>query len=280
MARQAGLERRVSVILNPQPVLQSSARMAIATVILAFAALTASALTVGPKQRFLESGGSPMKRTLISALLTSIGLSAATVSGSISDITGGAIPDAKVVLYNPDTGAKQEAVSGSDGKFTIENAPAGESILRVEKPGFASLFREFDLKSDSNVERGLTMQIGPLQQEVDVNAKGNSNPDVVPLGPDRLRIGGMSQESRLISKKMPLYPASAKAARVQGTVLLEAVISKEGVPQEIRVISSPSDDLSESSLEAVREWRYTGLLLNGNPVEVLTEIKVNYTLAK
>ncbi|MFZ0594017.1 MAG: energy transducer TonB [Bryobacteraceae bacterium] len=83
----------------------------------------------------------------------------------------------------------------------------------------------------------------------------------------------------MTQKKTPVYPASAKAAGIQGAVLLEAVISKDGVPQEIRVLSSPSDDLSESALEAVREWRYTPTLLNGEPIEVLTDITVNYTLA-
>lgn len=221
-----------------------------------------------------------MKRTLISGLLASIGLSAATVSGSLTDITGGAIPDAKIVLFNPDSGSKQEAVSGVDGKFTIPNAPAGDAILRIEKPGFSSLFREFDLKSDSNVDRGLTMQVGSIQQEVTVPGRGTPTKEVTPLGPERLRIGGAVEQSNLIEKKTPVYPTAAKAARIQGKVLLEALISKEGVPQEIRVLSSPSDDLSESALEAVREWRYTPTLLNGNPVEVLTDITVNYTLSQ
>jgi TonB family protein len=56
-------------------------------------------------------------------------------------------------------------------------------------------------------------------------------------------------------------------------------VSKDGVPQEIRVISSPSDDLTQSALEAVRQWRYRPLLLNGAPVEVVTDVIVSYTLA-
>ena len=77
----------------------------------------------------------------------------------------------------------------------------------------------------------------------------------------------------------PVYPAAAKSAGVQGSVELQAVISAEGVPQDIQVVSSPSDDLSQSALEAVRQWRYRPTLLNGNPVTILTEILVNYTLA-
>ncbi len=280
MIPASGFERRIAVILNPQPVLRSSGRAAISIIGLALVTLGASAVTLGANQRFSDSRGLTMKRTLIPGLLTSIGLSAATVSGSLTDITGGAIPDAKVVLYDPDTGAKQEAISGADGKFVIENALAGEAILRVEKPGFSSVFREFDLKADSNVDRALTMQVGPIEQRVTVAGQGSAKPQVTRLASDRLRIGGSVEASNLIQKKTPVYPASAKAAGVQGAVLLEAVISKEGVPQEIRVLSSPSDDLSESALEAVREWRYTPTLLNGNPVEVLTDITVNYTLSQ
>ena len=81
----------------------------------------------------------------------------------------------------------------------------------------------------------------------------------------------------MTTKVQPIYPEAAKAARVQGTVKMEATISKDGVPIELRVLSSPSDDLSQSALEAVRQWRYRPTLLNGNPIEIVTDIVVNYT---
>ena len=78
----------------------------------------------------------------------------------------------------------------------------------------------------------------------------------------------------------PVYPAAAKTAHVQGTVDLETVISAEGVPEDIRVVSSPSDDLTQSALEAVRQWRYKPTLLNGEPIKVVTDVVVNYTLSR
>ncbi|MDQ2710739.1 MAG: TonB family protein [Acidobacteriota bacterium] len=220
-----------------------------------------------------------MKRTLISALPTSAGLSAATVSGSIFDPSGAAIPDAKVLVLNPDTGTKQEAVTGADGKFSVSDTPAGEYILRVEKPGFASILQEFNLQDDSKIDREFTMNVGHVQQEVRVAAKGSPVESFVPGMPKRVRIGGQVAQANLISKKQPVYPSAAKADGVQGTVELETVISREGAPLEIRVIRSPSDDLSESALEAVRQWRYKPTLLNGNPIEIVTDVIVNYTLA-
>ena len=82
----------------------------------------------------------------------------------------------------------------------------------------------------------------------------------------------------LVTKVQPIYPVAAKVARVQGSVTLEMVVSKEGEPLDLRVLSSPSDDLTQSALEAVRQWRYKPTLLNGNPVEVVTDVLVNYTL--
>ncbi len=99
-------------------------------------------------------------------------------------------------------------------------------------------------------------------------------------GEKRIRVRGQVAESNLIKKVQPIYPVAAKDARVQGTVELEAVISKDGVPVELRVVSSPSDDLSNSALEGVRQWRYRPTLLNGNPVEIVTTVIVNYTLSE
>jgi TonB family protein len=95
-----------------------------------------------------------------------------------------------------------------------------------------------------------------------------------------IRVSGEVEQAKLIHKVNPVYPASAKAAGVQGTVRLDVTISKEGVPVDIHVLTSPSDELSQSAVEAVRQWRYSSTLLNGQPVAVIAEVIVNYTLAK
>jgi TonB family protein len=222
-----------------------------------------------------------MKRTLLSGLLASAGLSAATIGGSLFDPSGAAIPNAKVSLYDPDTGATQDTTTTADGKFVFGNLLAGQYILRIEKPGFASLFREFNVQPDSKVERGLVLKLGPAQEERNAEAaEGARSAYPQPSNPQQLRIGGEAEQAKLIHKVQPVYPTPAKAAGVQGKVLLDTVISADGIPQEIRVISSPSDDLTQSALEAVRQWRYSPPLLNGQPVEVVTEVMVNYTLMR
>ena len=213
-----------------------------------------------------------MRTTLASALFTSASLSAATVSGSVSSPAGEAISAAKVVVYNPDTGAKQELTTNPDGTFRLAGAGAGQYILRVEKPGFNSIFRMFDLKADSDVNRQIVMAAPGTQSQPDelVNAAGPE--------PKPLRVKGTIAQSNLATKVQPTYPVAAKSAGVQGTVEFEIVVTKDGVPAELRVLRSPSDDLSESALEAVRQWRYRPTLLNGSPVEIVSTVIVNYTL--
>jgi len=209
-----------------------------------------------------------MKHTLFAGLLASAGLSAATIGGSLYDPSGAAVPDAKALLYDPDTSAKFETTTSPDGKFLFETLPAGQYILRVQKPGFATLYREFNVKEDSKVDRGLTLASGSP-----ANASATNELK-------RIRVGGALEQANLIQKVQPIYPAAAKAARIQGAVTFEVVVSKDGIPVDIRVLSSPDDDLTQSALEAVRQWRYRPVLLNGSPVEIVTEVLVNYTLAK
>ena len=86
-------------------------------------------------------------------------------------------------------------------------------------------------------------------------------------------------EQRLLNKVTPKYPQEAKDARIQGTVVLDAIISKTGAVDSLRVVSGPKE-LQQSTLDAVRQWAYRPFLLNGAPVEVETTINVMYTLRK
>jgi protein TonB len=97
--------------------------------------------------------------------------------------------------------------------------------------------------------------------------------------PKRIRVGGQVEAARLIFQPKPDYPPLAKMARIQGTVKLEAIISKDGTIQDLKVLSG-HPLLVKAALEAVQRWRYQPTLLNGDPVEVVTEIDVNFTLAE
>lgn len=95
--------------------------------------------------------------------------------------------------------------------------------------------------------------------------------------PERIRVGGNVQQANLIHQVLPVYPEIAKTAHIQGTVILHAIISKEGSVQELQYISGPPL-LMRSAMDAVRQWRYRPTLLNGDPVQVDTTISVVFTL--
>lgn len=97
--------------------------------------------------------------------------------------------------------------------------------------------------------------------------------------PQRIPVGGNVQAAKLISQPKPIYPPLAKSARIQGKVILNAVIGKDGTIQNLTLASGHAL-LAPAALEAVRKWVYKPTLLNGEPVEVVTQIEVNFTLSQ
>ena len=99
-----------------------------------------------------------------------------------------------------------------------------------------------------------------------------ANPPSLPL-----TVGGDVQAAKLIYSPRPPYPHLALTIRTQGTVVIRAVIARDGTIGNLQLISGPSL-LVQAAMDAVRQWRYQPTLLNGKTVEVVTEISVNFTL--
>lgn len=95
---------------------------------------------------------------------------------------------------------------------------------------------------------------------------------------DATHVAGGVMAGKVIKKIAPEYPPSARQDRVEGTVILHAIIAKDGTIRKLRIISAPSADLAMSAVYAVRQWTYTPYLLNGRPTEVDTTITVNYKI--
>jgi protein TonB len=95
--------------------------------------------------------------------------------------------------------------------------------------------------------------------------------------PSKVRVSSGVAQGLLIHQVKPAYPSLAVHARVQGTVVLQAVIAKDGTVRDLRVLSG-HPLLVQAALEAVQLWRYKPYLLNDQPVEVDTQINVNFTL--
>lgn len=96
--------------------------------------------------------------------------------------------------------------------------------------------------------------------------------------PQRVRVSSGVSQGLLIKKVTPNYPPLARQARIQGTVVLQAEISKEGTIQNLQLISGHAM-LAPAAIEAVKQWRYKPYLLNGEPVAVETQVVVNFSLS-
>jgi protein TonB len=92
-----------------------------------------------------------------------------------------------------------------------------------------------------------------------------------------VKIASSVSRSQLVFGPKPVYPKLAVMARVKGVVRLQAIISRTGTIENLHVLSGPPL-LIPAAMLAVRDWRYRPMLLDGEPVEVITEIDVNFTL--
>ena len=104
-------------------------------------------------------------------------------------------------------------------------------------------------------------------------------PPVMPkaVAPLKVRVSSGVAQGLLVHQVKPAYPPLAMQARIQGTVVLQAVIAKDGTVQGLRVVSG-HPMLVQAALDAVQLWRYKPYLLNDQPVEVDTQINVTFTL--
>ncbi|MGA6986300.1 MAG: energy transducer TonB [Terriglobales bacterium] len=107
----------------------------------------------------------------------------------------------------------------------------------------------------------------------------SSTPVAVPkvATPQRVRVSQGVSQGLLIRRVQPNYPPLAKQARIQGQVVLQAEISKDGTIQNLQLISG-HPMLAPAAIEAVKQWRYKPYLLNGEPVAVETTVLVNFSL--
>jgi len=103
-------------------------------------------------------------------------------------------------------------------------------------------------------------------------------PPPEPEGPIRFVVGGKITEPEKLSGPNPLYPEAARRARIQGVVVLECIIGKDGTVKQVKILRGLPLGLTESANDAVKKWRFKASTLNGKPVEVLYILTVRFNL--
>lgn len=254
MAEVSNLEGRLMAILDPEVRRNTARRGAL------LAAMTLVALTLP-----VSLGG--------------MAQNSRTVAAVVVDASGAAVPYA-MVLLKPAAGGVIERQSGEDGTASFPGIAGGLYALEVHARGFLVATSSLEvLPGTVPLVRKVSVEMGHVQETVGVEAAWPAGvpPQPAPV-PGPANKGGQIEMPKLVNKVQPTYPQDAKAAGVQGSVVLQLVITQEGAPVSIKVISSPSGVLSESAMEAVKGWRWEPAKLNGAPVEVVSDVTINFTL--
>ncbi len=258
MARPSTLERRIAAMLNPRLNRRALSRLGAATVV---ALLLAIAL---PTAAFRTDQATPLPFT-----------------GSIYDTSGGVLPAVKLTLES-DQHAKAEATTDSGGRFLFPSVQPGRYTLTTSLAGFRQLRQEVDLRTARDWDRAITLPVGDLretitvtEQRVPAQPSSASQP-----GPLPVRVGGNVRAPRKLVDVRPVFPKTMRDAGREGLVPLEAVIAKDGSVLSVRVLSAQvHPDFVASAIDAVRQWRFDATLLNGQAVEVLMTVSVQFTLS-
>jgi TonB family protein len=143
---------------------------------------------------------------------------------------------------------------------------------------------EGDPPSQENINR---IVAAVKQYDEHLSASFNGSGDVVTVQifapgastPQTIKVGGNVQAANLVNKVVPVYPPAAKAAGIQGPVVMDVIIGRDGYVREIRVTSG-DPALTQAAVDAVKQWIYKPTMLNGSPVEVQTMVTVNFALAQ
>jgi protein TonB len=144
-------------------------------------------------------------------------------------------------------------------------------------PKEVAVFKEAELPPDVINNTGVTGGVfGGIPGQGMVSGPV-APPPPKPSAPTRVKQGGNVTAASIITQTRPLYPPLARQARIQGNVVLHAIIDKDGKVAQLEVISG-HPLLVQSALDAVKQWRYKPTTLNGDPVEVDTTITVTFTM--
>jgi TonB family protein len=212
-------------------------------------------------------------------LLAGIAAHAATVSGRVYDPGGAVIPGVKVILTDQQSGGKQTVATSDAGNYKFESVAPGNYTIEVLAPGFA-YSRRGGVMLDPRTDHvaNFVLRIGEIQETLEVKATGTAKPQA--NTPQRIRVGGNMQATKLLKQARAVYPAKAKAEGREGTVMLRAVVGKDGNIGELVTMTDADPELAAAAIDAVRQWQYQPTLLNGQPVEVITVIQVNFKLTQ
>lgn len=165
---------------------------------------------------------------------------------------------------------------------TPEPEPATQAtamMVAVPRPATGEPAKSFKMDVQPVVAAAASPAVAPAPMRVKVLTPAVVEPEPMQEASPARQVSAGVMAGNILTKVTPIYPQAAKDAKVQGAVVLDAVIGKDGTIRSLKLVSGP-DELTHSAWNAVSQWTYQPYLLNGQPTEVETTITVNYSLAQ
>ena len=176
------------------------------------------------------------------------------LSGTVTDMSGARVPNA-LITASGSTGNREVTRADAAGEWTLAGIPAGNYTVEAAAPGFALTSNSIALAVGQKATLPQSLSVGHIRETINVVAQGQARhtADQSSGSPQRIKVGGNVQASKLLRQVKPAYPESAKAQGIEGTVLLSAVISKEGDLLSVTVMNKLADPGSGGSSTGRRQ---------------------------
>jgi len=206
-----------------------------------------------------------------------------TLTGIVTDPTGARIPNCRVVAKNLDVGTQETVMANPAGEYRFAAIPSGRYQVEFASSGFALGRKETTLVSGAAARVDAALEVGKLSENVVIRGPKPGSaavPGPVVHASERIRVGGMVSTAKLVRQPKPVYPPELQQLGIEGTVIIDAIISKDGTVLNPTVKNTVDSRLATAALDAVRKWVYQPTLLNGEPVEVMTTISLDFQLGQ
>jgi len=199
----------------------------------------------------------------------------------VLQVSGGVKFGANIVVTAETTSATEQDAAALAMMMKMAGVAFAKQPTDQQATAIAALLQSMNVTVDGNVTN-LTLTIPETQLEQTIQRAEQAKPRaeaVPPLAdtpvPQRIRVGGKVQAAKLTQKVDPVYPPLANQARISGVVRLNVIVGKDGTVENMTV-ESGHPLLVPAALEAVKQWVYKPTLLNGQPVEVVTQVEVPF----
>jgi TonB family protein len=256
MARPSSLEGRIAAMLNPALDRRVPSRM-FRLVAAALFLLTVSAAAV----RVTAQQAGP-----------------AALQGVVYDLSGAVLPGVEMALVN-EQGVKWTTPTDGTGRFEFAPVGAGKYMLHAAVPGFRTFHQDVVLEREQDWKKNITLQVGELQETIQVTARRPTQPTPPPASAGVVRVGGNIKQPTKVFNVAPVYPASMQAAGLEGAVKLDVLIATDGTVTSARVVNGQVHPaFAAAAVTAVKQWKFTPTLLNGQPVEVEIATSISFNL--